>query len=228
VESQGVILPLHRSPGQRALAVLVAVVWSSGFVIFLLLAVYPESDLSRSRSALPLAVRVLIVAGVIGGGFFAVVMVPHPARAAVARGRIVVGSDGLTVDDPALFRRPTTIAWARITSLCIGPGVDSWLQRPTEGLSPPERQLSQFLDPPNLVLFFDVPIVIEDARGALNVHMYAGARPPHHSVPIVRLWGRVADAEAAFAAFRSSTVRATWVEEGIRPMDLGIVWLDAL
>ena len=224
MKPDGVIVPLHRTPGQRALALLVAIGWSSGFVLFLMLVVSPESDLSRSRNALPVAAWVLIVVGMIGFGFLAAVTVPQVARAVVARGRIVVDTDSLTLDDPALFRRPTKIAFARITSLCVGPGVPSWLPRPTEANSPPESQLSQFLEPPNLVIFFDVPVVIEDARGALKVHKGAGARPPHHSVPIVRLWGRVADAEAAFAAFRTSSSHTAWVEDGTRPMDLGIVW----
>jgi hypothetical protein len=197
-------------------------------VVFLLLALYPESDLARSRSALPVAARLLIVAGAIAFGLFAVILVPHAARGALARGRVIVWSDRLTIEDSALFRRPATVASSRITSLCIGPGVAAWLHKPPDGSSPQERQLSQFLDPPNLVIVLDRPVVIEDARGALKLHWYAEALPPHHSVPVVRLWGRLANPKVAFAAARPLHGRTQWVEEGIRPMDVGIVWSNAI
>ena len=204
----------------------------------------PVVDLRRSRSdgravAFAIAGNVGLVALALGGGLAAmfsgqvifglglmaaallrIAIIPSHLRVFREKcPRLVLGADGITIHDGALFAGPQFIPRDRIREMVVGPGVTERFAN--AGVSRPWLVvLTPYLASPDAVLILTEPAFLDRARRPFRLrsfHFVLG-RAPKRSTAVEEAWLVLADAAEAFDRLQKWGP-ARW-EEAIDPSKL--------
>lgn len=132
---------------------------------------------------------------------------------------LVLGADGITIHDGALFAGPQFIPRARIREIVVGPGVTERFAN--AGVSRPWFVLlTPYLASPNAVLVLTEPAVLDQARRPFRLrrfHFVLGSAPKR-STAVEEAWLVLADPAEAFDRLQKWGP-ARW-EEAIDPSKL--------